>query len=187
MSQPLHPWWFVLMGALLACTSARERRAEDAQASLPPKDAGAAERDAAGAPESEAPEERDGSARVPHAAHAVPDAGEHASSSSGFKPSPDCVHAPVTPSGYGTGPLTDPVNGVVDPRDLTPNTPVFSGSTDGLGFDGFPGFRVRRGGSFDFWPILAASGRRMHGELSGQFSGFRIARTLRATSAEEPR
>jgi formylglycine-generating enzyme len=88
------------------------------------------------------------------------------------------------PKGYGPGPLTDPVNGVDDPRDLTPSTPIFEGMTDGNYVDGFPGFRVRRSGAFDLFSQLTGSGRRSYGYAAGQHTGLRIVRTLHPTAAE---
>lgn len=97
------------------------------------------------------------------------------------------VNDRFTPDGYGKGPLTDPVQGVSDLSDLTPRKGVFEGDESGLGFDGLPGFRVRRGGSFDLWPILAASGRRLYQDAATQYSGFRLARTLSANSKGKKR
>jgi sulfatase modifying factor 1 len=81
------------------------------------------------------------------------------------------------PSGYGEGPLTDPVNGVDQPWNLTPNTPIFVGMSDGNWVDGFPGFRIRRSGAFDLWSQLTGSGRRDYNYSAGQHTGIRIART----------
>jgi formylglycine-generating enzyme required for sulfatase activity len=85
------------------------------------------------------------------------------------------------PSGYGHGPLTDPMFGLDDPSDLTPSTPVFEGASDSNDVDGFPGFRMQRGGAFDLWSVLAASGRPMYASVAVQDSGFRLARTVPAT------
>ena len=93
------------------------------------------------------------------------------------------VNDRFAPLGYGTGPFVDPVFGVSDASDLTPNTPLLSGGVDGLASDGFPGYRVRRGGSFDLWPITATSAWRLGMHVATQFMGFRIARTVPATRA----
>jgi formylglycine-generating enzyme required for sulfatase activity len=82
------------------------------------------------------------------------------------------------PAGYGAGPLTDPVNGVDHPWDLTPTTPIFEGMRDGNFVDGFPGFRIRRSGAFDLFSQLTGTGRRDYGFSSGQHTGMRIVRTL---------
>jgi len=86
------------------------------------------------------------------------------------------------PLGYGDGPFTDPVFGVDDRSDLTPSSPIFAGKTDSLVDDGFPGYRVRRGGSFDLWPIAATSSWRLSGLAAAQHMGFRLARTVPAAS-----
>jgi formylglycine-generating enzyme len=100
------------------------------------------------------------------------------------------VNDRLGPLGYGEGPFIDPVFGVDDPSDLTPSSPIFAGKTDGLVDDGFPGYRVRRGGSFDLWPIAATSAWRLGGFAAAQHMGFRIARTLPAarkrTSSRKP-
>lgn len=82
------------------------------------------------------------------------------------------------PAGYGTGPLMDPVHGVDESSDLTPSTPVFEGMPDGRFIDGFPGFRVRRGGAFDLWSQASGAGTRDNGFTATQNTGMRIARTL---------
>jgi sulfatase modifying factor 1 len=84
------------------------------------------------------------------------------------------------PTGYGTAPLTDPINGVDEPWNLTPNTPIFMGMRDGNFTDGFPGFRIRRSGAFDLFSQLNGSGRRDYSFNAGQHTGIRIVRTLRA-------
>lgn len=84
------------------------------------------------------------------------------------------------PEGYGAGPLVDPVNGVDHTNDLTPSTPIFAGMRDGNFTDGFPGFRIRRGGAFDLFSQLTGSGRRDYGFTAGQHTGVRVVRTLRS-------
>jgi formylglycine-generating enzyme required for sulfatase activity len=92
------------------------------------------------------------------------------------------------PFGEGAGPRTDPVYGVPNPNDLTPSTPVFPSSPDAASEGGgFAGYRLLRGGSFDRWPILAASGYRFYLAAAVQYSGFRIARTLPPAAAKEVR
>jgi formylglycine-generating enzyme required for sulfatase activity len=83
------------------------------------------------------------------------------------------------PAGYGPGPLTDPVNGIDQPWNLTPNTPIFTGMRDGNFTDGFPGFRIRRGGGFDLFSQATGSGRRDYSFNAGQHTGIRIVRSLR--------
>jgi sulfatase modifying factor 1 len=88
------------------------------------------------------------------------------------------------PAGYGAGPLQDPVGGVIDPSDLTPSKhPVYDSPLEA---DGFPGYRERRGGTFDLWSVLAASGKRMYGYASAQHTGFRVVRTSDAPRMEPP-
>ena len=84
------------------------------------------------------------------------------------------------PTGYGVGPLTGPINGVDQPWNLTPNTPIFMGMRDGNFTDGFPGFRIRRSGAFDLFSQLTGSGRRDYSFNAGQHTGIRIVLTLRA-------
>jgi sulfatase modifying factor 1 len=81
------------------------------------------------------------------------------------------------PRGYGSSARRDPVGGVEDPSDLTPaRHPVWGDYADS---EGYPGFRVCRGGSFDLWSFVAKSGRRnMLGSVGGQNNGFRLVRTL---------
>jgi formylglycine-generating enzyme required for sulfatase activity len=86
------------------------------------------------------------------------------------------------PAGYGPGPLTDPVNGIDQAWNLTPNTPIFVGMHDGNFVDGFPGFRIRRSGAFDLFSQLTGSGRRDYGFTAGQHTGARIVRTLSAAA-----
>lgn len=92
------------------------------------------------------------------------------------------VNDRMTPGGYGVGPLVDPVNGVDDPSNLTPNTPVYSGENDALDADGFPDHRTQRGGSYDFFSRLAASATRIASNAGSHRSGFRLVRTLIANS-----
>lgn len=86
------------------------------------------------------------------------------------------------PRGYGDGPLTDPVGGLGDPSDLTPDEhPVYG---DATAIDGFPDYRVYRGGSFDLWPVLAASGWRAYMSAGVQHSGLRLVRTLETAASD---
>ena len=83
------------------------------------------------------------------------------------------------PDGYGVGHLTDPVNGIEDPSDLTPNTPVYEGMVDGKSLaHGFPAERILRGGSYSAHGILSGAGKRWRGDRSVYSHGMRIARTL---------
>lgn len=80
------------------------------------------------------------------------------------------------PTGYGDGPLENPVSGVIELNDLTPATHPNYGELDWQG-RGHP--RIRRGGSFDLWSQAAASGWRLGGTSNAvQHTGFRIARTI---------
>ncbi len=79
------------------------------------------------------------------------------------------------PLGYGTGRQTDPLGGGTDPLDLTSPHAHYGDAPDA---EGFPMFRTSRGGSFDFWPTLAVSGKRSSNEGAGQYTGFRVVRTL---------
>lgn len=87
------------------------------------------------------------------------------------------------PLGYGTGRQTDPLWGGVDPLDLTSPHAHYGDAKDP---EGFQMFRGLRGGSFDFWPVLAVSGRRMSMEGSVQSTGFRVVQTLAASSGGNP-
>ncbi|HVZ36848.1 MAG TPA: SUMF1/EgtB/PvdO family nonheme iron enzyme, partial [Polyangiaceae bacterium] len=86
------------------------------------------------------------------------------------------------PNGYGKGPLVDPVNGVLDRSDLTPEKHPAWGKYPSV--DGFPGSREARGGSYDIWSFSAKVDRRHYFEGAGQLSGFRIARTIRSAEAK---
>ncbi|MFC1642467.1 formylglycine-generating enzyme family protein [Myxococcota bacterium] len=89
------------------------------------------------------------------------------------------------PGGYGQGRLTDPVGCGPDPSD--PASAQSADCRNVLAAGGFRMFRVVRGGPYDLWAILAASARRMYLDGAGQNTGFRIARTLNATSSARVR
>lgn len=80
------------------------------------------------------------------------------------------------PLGYGAGPLTNPITAIVDPTNLTPTEHPHYGAYAEI--DGYPGWRVIRGGAFDQVSGLAKSGRHLHLGAAGQSTGFRIVRTL---------
>ncbi len=86
------------------------------------------------------------------------------------------------PDGYGTGLLVDPLCGVSDRSDLTSKHTYYP---EELAEDGFPAWRVLRGGSFDFWIVLCALSRRLYVPSAGQSTGFRLVRTLPAENAKD--
>jgi len=80
------------------------------------------------------------------------------------------------PLGYGDGPVTDPTS-FQDPMELSPlEHPHYGPDYDD--FDGFPGFRVIRGGAMDLWSQLGKSSWRTNGAGAGQNRGLRVVRTL---------
>jgi formylglycine-generating enzyme len=87
------------------------------------------------------------------------------------------------PLGYGDGPLIDPIGGLTHADDLTPKEhPVHDNYHD---IEGFPGYRVLRGGSFDIWASTAASARRANNSSGGQASGFRVVRSVDVPRADQ--
>ena len=79
------------------------------------------------------------------------------------------------PDGFGGVRQTDPVSGGADASNLTGPHIYYGDARDS---EGFPMYRVARGGWFDLWPVLAVSGRRMDLTGAGPFTGFRVVWTL---------